>query len=603
MNLASGLSYDTFRQYPVADRIDWIDALSISQIKAQFDSRSIKRFFSQLFEQEQNDYLRQRAVEYISELTLVDVIRYDYTKDFLLEEAKPTGNSFIDITRLKYLFLLYGDDTECYQVFEQESHKQDTEIASEACYRAGLVHLLYRVNLTASSDPVAEIHQAKEWFDLAQKHSENRIDAQFFSQTSSYLLSLLSLQPSSAEDQYDKLGQLLWERQLWGHLPNIDLLEYRVFNSLSKLRAMVHRTAQEYTWTDYKKEFLFLSTCFNELLIRDNISHRLYGPSSALAANSIDTILTRYYVHNLTACQVKINAILSGTDSADKSLTEFLTNLSVRLETYREKKKDDSLSTVAILCSGFSWIDPAQIVQDVNQLANEGLAEVLIQAQLAIRYVAQQGENRATTLTGYLIVDEIIRSVLNRLNQLIPSYPPKERAIFTTVLTDLIRYAYHAETQPKRFFPYLYDSTITLESVFQDGLFVRLTAGEHAANYQYEVSDIIGGSRVDIVYEDQQVVFPIEVKKTDKFLDWDSVSQNYVAQVQMYIRPYHKLGFLIIYDISSKQQTSPLNDIRSLVQILHLSPLYPIKEKHPDYVIAIIIPANKISPSGYTTYR
>lgn len=603
MNLAGGLSYDTFRQYPVEDRIDYIDTLSIPQIKAEFDSRAVKRFFSQLFEHEQNGYLRQRAIEYVSELTLVDVIRYDYTKDFLLEEAKPTGNSFIDITRLKYLFLLYGDDEECYQVFEQESHQHDSEIASEACYRAGLVHLLYRVNLTTTNDPVAELHQAKHWFDLAQEQSENRIDAQFFSQTSNFLLALLSLQPQYAEEQYDKLGQLLWERQLWGRLPNADLLEYRVFNSLSNLRAMVYRTTQESAWTDYKQEFLFLSTCFNELLIHNELSPRLFGSSNALTTNSIDTVLTRYYVHNLNACQVKINAILSDADPTEELLTEFLTNLSVRLEAYREKKKDDSLSTVAILCSSFSWLDPAQIILDVNQLVKEGLADIVIQAQLAIRYVAQQGGNRAISLTGYLIVDEMIKAILARLNQLIPTYSPNERAIFTTVLTDLIRYLYHTETQPKRFFPYLYDSTITLESVFQDGLFSRLTAGEHAANYHYEVSDIIGGSRVDLVYRDQQVVFPIEVKKTENFISWESVRHNYVAQVQMYIRPYHKLGFLVIYDISPKQQTSPLNDIRSLVEILHLSPLYPIEEKHPDYVIAIIIPANKISPSGYTTYR
>ncbi len=603
MSLPVGLSYDTFKQYSIAERIDWIDALTIQQVKDEFDARAIKRFLSQLFEQEQNSYLRQRALEYIGELTLFDIIRYEYTKDFLLEEVAATGNPFIDSTRLKYLFLLFGDDAECYQVFEQESQQPDTELAAEACYRAGLVHLLYRVSLDNDSDPLVELQRAKQWFNWAQQHVENRIDAHFFGVTSEYLLSLLSLQPESAEAYYDQLKQLLWERQVWGRLSTTDLLEYRVFYSLSSLRSMVYKSVQEASWTDYRKEFLFLSTCLNELLIRDNFTHRLTGSSTALATNAIDTILSQYYQHNLSACQVKINSILSEADPEEEQLVDFLAKLTVRLETYREKKKDDPLSTVAALSSAFNWIEPGQIALDVKQLAQEGLAEVVIQAKLAMRYAVQQGGNRATFLTGYPTGDDIFRSVLNRLDKLLPAYGSKERAIFTTVLADLIRYLYQAETQPKRFFPYLYDATVTLEAVFQDRLYDRLTAGEHAINYHYEESDIIGGSRVDIVYRDQQVVFPIEVKKTDKFLSWESVSQSYVAQVQMYIRPYHQLGFLVIYDISPKQQNGPLNDIRSLVEILHLSPLYSIKDKHPDYVLAIIVPANKISPSGYTTYR
>jgi hypothetical protein len=602
MMLGSAPSYDVFSQHSLAERIDWIDELTVEQIIDQYAPRTIKKFLSQLFERETNSYLRQRAIEYMSELTLLDIIRHDYTKDFLLEEVQPTGNSFIDSTRLKYLFLLYGDDSECYRVFEQESRQEDQELASEASYRAGLIHLLYRVNQVASSDVISELLMAKHWFDTAQQQVENRVDARFFSLASDYLVALLCLQPDVADPLYEELTRLLWQRQIWGYTPTSELLEHRIFQSLSSLRLLVRKTADEPFWTNYKKELLFLSNYVNELLISNDLPTRLLNSLNAFTTHPVSTILSQYYIHNLSACQVKIRAILADAEPSEQPLIDFLRNLLVRLEAYHEKKNDDSISTVAALCSGFSWIDPAQIVDDVESLVSKGKANVFIQAQLAMRYASQGRMDRVSYSTGYAVGDEILESVRARLKRYVPAYAPSELAIFTNVLADLVRYGYQAETQQKRFFPYLYDPTITLEETFQNQLFVRLTAGERATNYHYEESDVVGASRIDIVYREQNLVFPIEVKKIVKHPTWEMISQNYVAQVQMYSRPYNQLGFLVIFDISPKQKGGPLNDIRSMVEVLHLTPYYSVKNSHMDYVVAIIIPANKISPSDYTTY-
>lgn len=602
MTLGPVLSYDVFSQYSLPERIDWIDALTVEQIIDQYTPRTIKKFLSQLFERETNSYLRQRAIEYISELTLLDVIRYEYTKDFLLEEVQPTGNSFIDSIRLKYLFLLYGDDSECYQVYEEKSRQEDQELASEASYRAGLVHLLYRVNQVASSDIIVELLTAKRWFDTAQQQVENRVDARFFSLASDYLVALLSLQPDAADPLYEELTRLLWQRQIWGYAPTTELLEQRVFQSLSSLRLLVQKTADELFWTDYKKELLFLSHHFNELLISTNLPARFINSLNAFTAHPVSTLLSQYYIHNLSACQVKIRAILADAEPSEQPLIDFLRNLLVRLEAYHEKKNDESISTVAALCAGFSWLDPAQIIYDVGELARKGTADVLIQAQLAMSYASQGRIDRVSFSSGYAVGDEVVELIRSRLKQYIPAYASGKLAIFTNVLTDLVRYAYQAETQPKRFFSYLYDSTITLEETFQNQLFIRLTAGERATNYHYEESDVVGASRIDIVYREQNVVYPIEIKKTVKPPTWEDIKQNYVAQVQMYNRPYNQLGFLVIFDISSKKKGGPLNDLRSMVEVLHLTPYYSVKNSYMDYVVTILIPANKISPSDYTTY-
>lgn len=595
-------TYEQFSHIPLGERIDWIDALDLLQIKHHYEAKVIKKFFNHLFEFETNSYLRLKAVEYISELTLLDFISYEFTKDFLLEDVS-TGDSFIDSVRLKYLFLLYGDDQRCYNIFKIEAQNQNSELASEACYRIGLVHLLYKANHTMYETIILELEQAKYWFDLSFRLTENRVDAYFFSLTSQYLLSLLGLDPYSSDTFFEKLTDVLLEKRIWSYASAQNVLENRIYQSLYNLRVIVKKVSEEKLWTNYKKNFLILSNCLNELLFNEALSTRFINSINSFNENPLNAVLEKYYIQNFSACSLKIDAIIENADSSEQQLIDFLSDLKARLATQNEKKNDIPVNSVAVLCSSFSQIDASIIIYDVKQLVDQGKSDLQIQAQLAIKYSSRFRLDQVSYSTGYLVSDEVLQLLKGGLLKCLPAYDPYKMAIFINVLSDLIRYAYQAETLPKKFFPHLYDSTIKLEEIFQNHLYTKLVAGDRALNYHYEESDVVGASRLDIVYRENDLVFPIEVKKTDKIPDWEAVKRGFVAQVQMYNRPYNQLGFLVIFDISPKKDSAPLNDIRSLVEILHMTPYYPIVEKYPDYVVAIIIPANKISPSVYTTYH
>lgn len=596
------IGYDAYSRHSIADRVDWIDAFDTMLVKDKYDSQIFKTFFRDLYHKETNNYIRQRAIECLCELTLLNSVRFGYTRDFLLDDAKTTGNTYIDITRVRHLFLLCGDDEECYQIFVEESQNHNPELASEACYRAGLVHLIYRVNRKETAQAILELSRAKKWFESAQQGMENRLDARFFGVTSDYLLSLLTLQTENADRHYKELIQLLWERQVWGYLSDSDLLEYRVLKSLSGMRKIVKSTLREPSWTDYKKELSFICNHFNELVIRGTPLDKLLSSSESFVENSVTTVLTEYYVNNLSACQTKIDAILADADPKDKALTGFLTSLSERLMDRREKKNDIPIGATAALCSAFKSVDPERIMQDVVRLKEGAKSDLETLSALTIRYGSELSISRINFLTGYKVGDEILKQMQVDLGSLLPSHPPNELAIFVSVLGDLIRYALQAETFPKEFFSHLYDPDVRLEEVFHKHLYTHLTSGERATNYRYEVSDAVGASRLDIMYIDQHIVFPIEVKKTDQRPSWESIKKDYVAQVQMYNRPYNRLGFLIVFDKSVKKGGKPLNDIRAMIQILSLSAFYSIPDKYPDYVVALIIPANRVSPSSYTKY-
>ena len=107
---------------------------------------------------------------------------------------------------------------------------------------------------------------------------------------------------------------------------------------------------------------------------------------------------------------------------------------------------------------------------------------------------------------------------------------------------------------------------------------------------------------MDIVYEEQQTLFSIEVKRESKLSTWDEIERGYVPQAQMYTTPYNQLGFPVIFDLSPKT-AGPLPDIRGRVDLLHHKPVYTLAGQYPDYVVAIIIPANRVVPSALTTYK
>ena len=67
------------------------------------------------------------------------------------------------------------------------------------------------------------------------------------------------------------------------------------------------------------------------------------------------------------------------------------------------------------------------------------------------------------------------------------------------------------------------------------------------------------------------------------------MERDYVPQAQAYTTPYNQLGLLVVFDLSPKT-AAPLPDFRDRVALLR-HPLGQAVGQHPDYVVALLIPA------------
>lgn len=244
-----------------------------------------------------------------------------------------------------------------------------------------------------------------------------------------------------------------------------------------------------------------------------------------------------------------------------------------------------------------------QILADFGQIRDSVDSDEAAYFKLALRYKRRDSSaNRTLMQTGFPAGDEILNLISAKIKQKIPGYPDLTKSIFLDVLSDLLNFAFNAETGNRQEYAIYYSSWVKEEKLFQADLYNRLRNSARAINYRMEISNMGSGGRMDILYEENQTLFSIEVKRESTISTWEAIERDYVPQAQMYATPYNQLGFLVIFELSTKTG-GPLPGIRDRVALLHHKPVYALTGQHPDYVVAIIIPANRVVPSALTTYK
>lgn len=251
----------------------------------------------------------------------------------------------------------------------------------------------------------------------------------------------------------------------------------------------------------------------------------------------------------------------------------------------------------------FPHISLDELTFDLRQLIDSGINPDKALVRITYQLIINNRASRTDFLTGYAISEEVLHQIASRLSQLLPNYPPRWMSAFLEILSDVIRYAYQSLVEDKTQFSVLYAPTVTDEKSFHEHLLIRLKAGGRATFYSSEDPNAIGSGRIDIVYRNGDLLFPVEIKKTVTKPDWNTIQSDYLAQAQTYVHPYNQLGLLITFDLSPKADGGPINNFKDLFEILQMQPYYDIPNRNPDFIVAVIIPGNKIRPSQYTTYH
>lgn len=603
------INYEDFLNKTICEKYIFLEDCiqNISDLK-QLDERDIKKFFRQIIQSENELYLRKLSIEILSFLTAVNKVRRISTIDILLD-IKENDAPQIIVSSLKYLFSFYNysdDDIDIVKKLVELKDSDDGEVSSEAYYRLGLISLFENFNKVDNLSFFKQLEESQKYFKTAASLVENRTDAEYFSEVTKYLISILLGEKEEITISLEKILSLSFIRRMYTYNNKVIQLENKIQYVLTNVYRIFHISSNHENWLDYVNEFTKLAQYYSEFL---NIS--LSSGSQAklienFKGNISSNIFEDLYIRNFSFYKAKIINIQNKFPE-DKVLCEFLDIVKCKIDS-KEKKKDknSTLLEISLRIKDFlPEVDADVLASKVNNLTDPNdVREILT---IIKPFIEQRHEQDYDVLTGDTTGEEMFLEVISYINKSLPEYSPKKLSVFKRILEETIRYLmltikskrtedfnlFYAEKHGGK------GSKVT-EREFQDNMYKHFQYSNIAYGAEEEINNFTDGGRIDIVFNMKNFTFPIELKKTTKPITKDSIREKYLEQIHSYVYAYDQLGIFVVLDLNEK--TKPINGVRELVYVDHLEPLYKLDNKYPDYIVVMIIPGNKPLPSDKSTY-
>lgn len=601
-----GTLYEKFFDKEATDKIvfmeDWItERDNIEHIS----ERELKRFFRKVLENENNAYIKTLTIEALVFLTIINKVRRGSTLDMLLD-IENEEDPFVLITSLRYLTMFF-DDQCVSEKLESCIEHQNPEVSSEAYYRLGLLKFLECNTSDDKAEFIDMLNRSSTLFNYARTQIENRTDADYFYNVSKFIESFFTTNEKEMDNSFENIFNLLSVRSAYHYNQNLLAIEYKLNKVFYNLKSIYESTNNHNLWIDFFNEFKKLSEYHYELL---NVSLSGSGFQqtllSRLQSQVNENILENLYFKNFPYYEIRINTIISSY-SDDKSLSNFLSYLLEIIKKDEKKKDDDSIIEACVKIDSVTrggnvaeLVKRFKTTHDIQDL--DHVLEVIAEYTMA-----RHGSNYEF-ITGFQIGEEIFNSLYSSIKKEVPNYSNEKLHIFMQIMEQIIRYLIlTVRNRRDEVFNFLYTEkhkgkgATASEKDLQDSLFKHFQYSGIAYGSSEEEINFADGGRIDIVYKINNYTFPIELKKTKQKITEASIRDKYLEQVHSYVYSYDQLGVFVLLDLNEKDK--PVNDLRELVYLDHIEPLYELKNTYPDNIVVVIIPGNKPLPSDKSTYR
>lgn len=605
------ISYDQFACWEVPNKITFMEDWFVEENNIEnISERELKMFIRNVLENEENGYVKILTIETLIFLTNLNKIRKGSTIDILLD-IEDEEDSFVLITMLRYLTIFQDEHDDIIEKLERLKGHENPEVSSEAYYRLGLINFL-DCNASIEKDQFFNLlNESMVLFNYARGQIENRTDAEYYYHVCRFLESFFITNEKQMNDSFDCLFKTSSSRQAFHYNENFLVTEYKINKIFLNLKYIYDSTKGHDGWIDFYNEFRQLSIYHYEIL-DISLSGNEFQKNllSRVKSQVNDNIAKSLYLKNFSYYEARINNAVTAY-SSDQTLKNFLNYLLELIRKDEKKKDNDSIIEVC------AKID--NVIQGSNQKSNimelvqtfktthniENLDDIL---EIITKYTETKYASNFEFITGFDVGEEIFKRLYKSINEAMSNYDNEKLQIFMRIIEEIIRYLI-LTVRNKRddVFGFLYTEkhggkgSRASERDLQDSLLKHFHYSKIAYGAKEEINNFADGGRIDIVYNINNYIFPIELKKTKEKISQESIQKKYLEQVHSYIYSYQQLGVFVLLDLNEKDK--PVNDVRDLVYLEHLEPLYDLKNKYPDNIVVVIIPGNKPLPSDKSTYR
>lgn len=310
----------------LAEKFYFFDADALVFFEELTD-RDISKFLKiVILDESENSNIRKQAIEIHTEYVLLQKLKPRYELNILIDEWSSSQDPFLEIRRLKDLFLFYEEDPdEIEEVYRNSiGEEKDTEIQSESYFCLGLIDFLKAIRFN-KNEAIISLQNSYDYFLTSSQTIENRTDADFFSNLVSLMLDLLNNRYDGIPSKLKEITKIIWERTVFSLSEDVTPFEigfYRVLYSFSRITESLPSA-----WLDYREEFSKLYYYYSEIQNLE-LKKRLSKSSfhADLSEYFKDKFIEPYFALNLTAERAKIRSRMSELDSSS-SQYEFLSYL------------------------------------------------------------------------------------------------------------------------------------------------------------------------------------------------------------------------------------------------------------------------------------
>lgn len=562
-------------------------------------------FLENVFKTSSDDFLKERALYYLSGLLLIKYTTNPYKAIALLLDIKPTDEEFLIVQAIKFLFLFHsmGQYNQIKSAIEGFQNHQSAEVTSEANFRLGLMELESITPALSTIDLLQTLTNAEMFFRAATIEVENRVDADFF-------LCFIALQSAILKNDYEafdaahnEMLSAVSEKQLYSLDPGDIELEFSIYKLIEQLKTSYETAHKSNIWHYPIAELATLSGSFLQLekcAITDSFYQDFHlHTKTGVVRNCLD-IVYQSGLNDKTELLESINTAKETCISDD--FIAYVLNL------LRNKNVPISNDTQFALMLREIITNPQGVEQILIKLGDS--RDTVTVLDVLGDYLKRNQVGITHFVTGYITGDEVLNSLKKKIATLLPDWDIEKQKIFFDVLAHVIRYAYHSNWgYDKSKFLFLFSKNVTggigtdaKEGHLQDDLFESLKHTSIAQYFEYEKDKVTSGGRVDIIFQSDKMSIPIEVKKTEESPTVPKIEEYYIAQAQTYASAYEQLGIFVLLDLSDKGK-KPIPNFKDWFNIHHLQPATNLPVNHPDYIVSVVIPGNKLLPSMMSTYK
>jgi hypothetical protein len=595
---------------------DWDDKMEIEKVVffdnfyqninvETADSDALTSFLENIFKTSPDMFLKEQALYYLCELVIAKQITNPFKALALLFDIKPSDEEFLIIQSIRFLFLFYLQKQhmqEIHTIISKLQNHHSAEVASEAHFRLGLIELGNILPNPNTLDILQNIDNAKRLFTAATIEIENRIDADFF-------LHFVTLQSAVYQNDYKAfevacadMKNIVWEKQIYS-LENGDIeLEFSIHQLIEHLKCTYESARRSNIWYYPLKELSVLNDSFLQLEKCSMVNCHYQDFHQQVKTGIVRNCLNTVYLSGLNN---KIELVESIDTSIEVSIsTDFINYVLNLLQSQDESILND---TQFVLALREILTNPRDIEEVLKQLGER--RDISTVLNVLGDFTKRTKDGLSHFETGYIVSEDVLNTLRKQVSEKTPNLDREKYNIFFNVLAEVIRYAQHSHLgYNKAKFAFLFSKKAgglgedTLESDLQNDLFESLKHTSIAQYFEYEKEKAANGGRVDIICRCDKMSIPIEVKKTKESPTIEKIEEYYIAQTQTYTSAYEQLGIFVLLDLSDKEK-KPMLDFKDWFNLHHLPPATNLPVKHPDYVISIVIPGNKLLPSMMSTYK